>query len=46
MKRTAVGVWGCKACGKVTAGGAYVVATPAAVQVRSNTRRLREMQVM
>ena len=46
MKRSAVGIWNCKACHKTTAGGAWVVSTPAAVQVRSTTRRLREAQVM
>jgi large subunit ribosomal protein L37Ae len=25
MKRVAVGIWGCKACKKVQAGGAYVL---------------------
>merc|ERR1712226_1012105 len=44
VKRSAVGIWNCKACKKIIAGGAWVVNTPAAVQVRSTTRRLREMQ--
>jgi len=44
VKRTAVGIWHCTRCRKTTAGGAYVLATPAAVTVRSTTRRLRESQ--
>lgn len=42
MKRTAVGIWGCTACKKQKAGGAYVLNTSAAVTVRSTIRRLRE----
>ena len=44
MKRTDVGIWSCKACRKIVAGGAYAVSTTAAATVRSAIRRLREMQ--
>ena len=44
MKRKCVGIWRCKACRKVVAGGAWVVSTTAAATVRSTIRRLREMQ--
>ncbi|XP_062518002.1 large ribosomal subunit protein eL43-like [Corticium candelabrum] len=44
MKRQCVGIWKCKACRKVVAGGAWVVSTTAAATVRSTIRRLREMQ--
>jgi len=42
IKRVATGIWGCKACGKVQAGGAYVLNTASSVTVRSTIRRLRE----
>ncbi|KAF4570089.1 60S ribosomal protein L43 [Pleurotus pulmonarius] len=43
VKRTAVGIWGCKSCKKVIAGGAWTVSTTAAATVRSTVRRLREL---
>ena len=43
VKRNAVGIWKCKACSKVMAGGAWSVSTTAAATVRSTIRRLREL---
>ncbi|PPQ62867.1 hypothetical protein CVT24_006265 [Panaeolus cyanescens] len=43
VKRTAVGIWHCKACRKTIAGGAWTVSTTAAATVRSTVRRLREL---
>ena len=34
VKRQAVGIWGCKSCKKVVAGGAWTVSTTAAATVR------------
>jgi large subunit ribosomal protein L37Ae len=42
--RKCVGIWKCKSCNKVVAGGAYTLSTPAAVSVRSTIGRLRKMQ--
>jgi len=43
MKRSCVGIWNCKPCRKVVAGGAWAPSTTAAVTVRSAIRRLREL---
>merc|ERR1712054_47835 len=43
MKRQAVGIWSCKACKKVKAGGAYNLNTAQALTVRSSIRRLRDL---
>jgi large subunit ribosomal protein L37Ae len=43
VKRQATGIWDCKSCKRTVAGGAYVVATPAAAAMRSTLRRLREI---
>ncbi|KAA8499481.1 60S ribosomal protein L37a [Porphyridium purpureum] len=42
VKRDAVGIWKCKGCRKVIAGGAWSVNTQAAATVRSTIRRLRD----
>ena len=42
VKRTAVGIWECKPCNRVKAGGAYTLNTASAVTIRSTIRRLRE----
>jgi len=43
VKRTNVGIWECRSCKKVIAGGAWTVSTTAAATVRSTIRRLREI---
>merc|ERR1711872_274018 len=43
LRRRAVGIWACKACGKILAGGAYVCSTTAAANARAAVRRAREM---
>lgn len=42
MKRQSTGIWKCRGCNKVRAGGAYVLDTASAITVRATIRRLRE----
>ncbi|ETV87084.1 ribosomal protein L37a [Aphanomyces astaci] len=42
VKRESTGIWKCKSCHKVTAGGAYLLNTPSAATVRSTLARLRK----
>ncbi|KAJ3333756.1 signal transducing kinase of the PAK [Blyttiomyces sp. JEL0837] len=43
VKRQSVGIWECKGCKKVMAGGAWTVGTTNAATVRGTIRRLREL---
>ncbi|KAJ1607379.1 60S ribosomal protein L37A [Cryptosporidium canis] len=43
-KRTACGIWECKGCKKVLAGGAWQLSTAAAVTARSTIARLRKQR--
>jgi large subunit ribosomal protein L37Ae len=43
VKRTCVGIWECRSCRKIMAGGAYTLSTASAVTVRSTIGRLRKV---
>mmetsp|Transcript_29777 Transcript_29777/g.72117 ORF Transcript_29777/g.72117 Transcript_29777/m.72117 type:complete len:95 (-) Transcript_29777:2105-2389(-) len=43
VKRTCVGIWECRSCRKVLAGGAYTLSTASAITVRSTIGRLRRI---
>ena len=46
LKRMSVGIWACKHCSKVISGGAYVVTTTAAANVRSAIKRNKENRIV
>lgn len=43
LRRQVVGIWHCKKCTKVIAGGAWTPTTPAALTARHNIARLRKL---
>ena len=44
VKREAVGIWKCKQTGKKIAGGAWMMATAAAVTAKTTINRLRRLR--
>ncbi|EGR33811.1 ribosomal protein, putative [Ichthyophthirius multifiliis] len=44
VKRTAVGIWKCKPCKKVIAGGAWDLNTPTAVTAKTTMNRLKKLK--
>lgn len=43
VKRKGIGIWKCRSCKVVVAGGAYVPTTPAGISSKSQNQRLREL---
>ncbi|EAR95362.1 60S ribosomal protein L37a (macronuclear) [Tetrahymena thermophila SB210] len=44
VKRAAVGIWKCKPCKKIIAGGAWELTTPPAVTAKTTMNRLKKLQ--
>merc|ERR1712127_652940 len=44
IKRKCAGIWECRSCRKIMAGGAYSLTTSSAVTIRSTISRLRKIQ--
>jgi large subunit ribosomal protein L37Ae len=42
IRRVAVSVWKCRRCNKILAGGAWQLATPSALSVKTTIHRLRK----
>eukprot|EP00298_Acanthocystis_sp_HF-20_P023697 c33454_g1_i1.p1 GENE.c33454_g1_i1~~c33454_g1_i1.p1 ORF type:complete len:103 (+),score=29.18 c33454_g1_i1:1-309(+) len=42
VKRKAVGIWECRRCKKIVAGGAWLLQTPSGAQTRSTIHRLKQ----
>jgi large subunit ribosomal protein L37Ae len=45
VKRQCAGIWNCRACKKVMTGGAYMLSTPAAAQVRTTLNRVKNKAI-
>lgn len=44
MRRVATGIWSCKPCRRIVAGGAYTYSTVPAAGVRSFIRRNKDLK--
>jgi large subunit ribosomal protein L37Ae len=43
MRRIAVGIWRCRACKKIVAGGAWTLSTAPALTAKATVLRLRRL---